>query len=137
MHFKISAFPSLFALFAVSSIASPLEVRKTLDVWSPKITSPTAGTVWVTGSTVNVTWDTSDAPKQISNGAAVMLRDDSGPVPPENPYLKESRSFDLRDGWVTVEVPNVPPADNYVLVLFGDSGNWSEQFEITEDATST
>ncbi|KAF9261451.1 hypothetical protein L218DRAFT_870148 [Marasmius fiardii PR-910] len=129
MHFKLSALTSVLALFAVASTASPLEARKALDVWNPRITSPNADTVWVVGTKVNVTWDTSDAPQRISSGSAVMLRNSTGPTPADL-YLKKVNTFDLRDGTVEVTVPDVPPGTDYVVVLFGDSGNWSPEFEI-------
>ena len=61
-------------------------------IWNPKITSPTAGTVWTAGSVQMVTWcalipahniahetnvsklrDTSDAPSTISEASKVVL----------------------------------------------------------------
>ncbi|KAF8633867.1 hypothetical protein AX15_001201 [Amanita polypyramis BW_CC] len=36
-------------------------------VYNPHITSPAAGTMWIVGSTVSVTWDTSDMPPDITN----------------------------------------------------------------------
>ncbi|KAK1224202.1 hypothetical protein PQX77_012902 [Marasmius sp. AFHP31] len=98
------------------------------DVWSPRITSPTAGAKWVAGSTVTVTWDTSDAPELISNGAAVRLNKAGW----GGQYLKEFRSFDLRKGSVDVVVPDVGPADDYSITLFGDSGNFSPDFSIVK-----
>lgn len=130
MQFTLSTLTSVLALFAITTTASPLEARKALDVWNPNITSPDATTVWVVGTKVNVTWDTSDAPNQISNRAAVMLRDSTGPVPAENPFLKEFGSFDLRQGTVEVTVPDVQTGSDYRIVLFGDSGNWSPEFNI-------
>ncbi|KAL0570142.1 hypothetical protein V5O48_011820 [Marasmius crinis-equi] len=132
MQFKASAIASVLAFFATSSVASPLQARKALDVWSPKILTPNANTVWVVGTTVNVTWDTTDAPVNISNGAAVQLRKGNGPAPIDDPYLKPVRSFDLRTGWVEVTVPETPAGKDYLIDLFGDSGNWSEEFEIAE-----
>ncbi|KJA24372.1 hypothetical protein HYPSUDRAFT_200596 [Hypholoma sublateritium FD-334 SS-4] len=39
--------------------------------------------------------------------------------------------FNLTDGSVQITVPNVPPRDDYLIVLFGDSGNTSPAFSIT------
>lgn len=49
------------------------EVEKKRDVFDPTIISPNAQTTWTVGQQVNVTWDTSDAPEQISNGSLVTL----------------------------------------------------------------
>lgn len=55
MKFTTSILASALAYFAVSVNAAPAG-RSALDVWNPTITSPTAETVWIVGSTVNVTW---------------------------------------------------------------------------------
>ncbi|EEB92329.1 hypothetical protein MPER_09179 [Moniliophthora perniciosa FA553] len=152
MQFKACAILSAIAATVSSVTASPLQARKALDVWAPTILSPNASTVWVVGTTVNVTWrvsqilhslvllmrpvfnrDTSNAPVNISNGAAVLLN--KGDPPKQVQYLKDFRSFDLRSGWVEVSVPNVEPDTDYFITLFGDSGNWSDKFEIVEEET--
>lgn len=57
MMFKSSLIATALAYFAASSsMASASPVPQPLDVWNPTITSPVAGTVWVIGTTVNVTW---------------------------------------------------------------------------------
>ncbi|KAI4525589.1 hypothetical protein K525DRAFT_261036 [Schizophyllum commune Loenen D] len=130
MFFSISSLVA--ASLALVASASPVEQsardalggRAADDVWSPHILTPNAGTVWVIGQSVNVTWDTSDAPPVISNGASVVLRKEVLP-------LTLIDDFDLRAGFVTVTVPNVAPANDYSIVLFGDSGNDSEDFTIT------
>ncbi|KAL0067072.1 hypothetical protein AAF712_005859 [Marasmius tenuissimus] len=156
MQFKASALASVLAFFATSSAASPLEARKTLDVWSPRIIAPDASIVWVVGEKFNVTWDTSDAPKQISNGAAVLLRKNDTTAPVEGvvifqtpsfeyptpihpkPWLKPFQSFNLTDGWVEITVPSdAKPDTDYQITLFGDSGNWSKKFEIKAAETGT
>ncbi|KAJ8092599.1 hypothetical protein PM082_006924 [Marasmius tenuissimus] len=138
MQFKASALASVLAFFATSSAASPLEARKTLDVWSPRIIAPDASIVWVVGEKFNVTWDTSDAPKQISNGAAVLLRKNDTTAPVEEPWLKPFQSFNLTDGWVEITVPSdAKPDTDYQITLFGDSGNWSKKFEIKAAETGT
>jgi hypothetical protein len=90
-----------------------------------------------------VTWDISHVPKSISNLFSVRLRKDERQTPREfiffdlrtlTSYLLIltvvlAYNFDPRKGHVEVTVPWVV-AGNYTLVLFGDSGNWSEQFEI-------
>ncbi|KAE9389704.1 hypothetical protein BT96DRAFT_834539 [Gymnopus androsaceus JB14] len=115
------------AFFAAAS-AKPV-VREMLDVWAPTIISPNASTVWTEGQKYNVTWDTSNAPANISNGASVVLG--------ENGDLTETGiGFDLRQGWVTVTCPSdLTPGDFYSIVLFGDSGDQSDQFSIVEPSS--
>ncbi|KAJ2978330.1 hypothetical protein NQ176_g3876 [Zarea fungicola] len=100
------------------------------DVWSPRIIQPNAATVWTVGQTYNVTWDTSGAPEQISNGAAIALRNETQLIQ----YLAEFHSFSLRDGFKEIIVPDVAAGTDYRIVLFGDSGNWSDKFAIVKDA---
>ncbi|KAG9227753.1 hypothetical protein CCMSSC00406_0000601 [Pleurotus cornucopiae] len=45
-----------------------------------------------------------------------------------------AQGFLLKDGQVSITVPNVPPRNNYIVVVFGDSGNTSPQFRITGGA---
>jgi len=101
------------------ALASPL------DVFVPPILSPNAATVWTAGAVETVTWDASGAPADISNGAAVVLRKD-------NTNLATLASgFDLRSGSVDVTVPSdVAPGNDYQIILFGDSGNLSQDFTI-------
>ena len=62
MFFSISSL--IAASLALVASASPVEQtardalvgRATEDVWSPHILTPNAGTVWVIGQSVNVTW---------------------------------------------------------------------------------
>lgn len=63
-------FSAGLAAFTSSVLAAPIAKR---DVFDPTILSPNADTVWVVGTQVNVTWDTSDAPEDISNGSLVTL----------------------------------------------------------------
>ncbi|KAG6853571.1 hypothetical protein C0991_003167 [Blastosporella zonata] len=42
-----------------------------------------------------------------------------------------AQNFKLRAGEVQITVPSVPPRDDYIIVLFGDSGNSSPAFAIT------
>ncbi|TRM59247.1 hypothetical protein BD626DRAFT_572827 [Schizophyllum amplum] len=123
MFFFITALIAMFALAVQAMPVVPVS-RGALDVWVPHILTPTTGTVWTVGTTANVTWDTSDAPERISNGAAVLLRY----IPP---YATLAEGFDLRAGFVEVEVPEVTPDTNYTITLFGDSGNISNEFTIT------
>ncbi|KAL0574372.1 hypothetical protein V5O48_007573 [Marasmius crinis-equi] len=125
---QLTTTTAILAIVASFASATPLK-RATLDVWSPRIISPDATTVWVAGSTVNVTWDTSDAPVLISNQAGITLNKDDR-IGSEG-FLKDFGSFSLLDGSAEVTVPVVPAGDDYSITLFGDSGNSSPHFTIT------
>lgn len=122
-------FTSLFATLALSfvSVVSGAAVvpRSAQDVFVPSITSPTPDTIWTMGKVETVTWDTSNAPVNISNGASVYLKD----------YGTLVKGFDLRSGSVNVTVPflwdsMVNPDKLHRIILFGDSGNESADFKI-------
>ncbi|KAF8996309.1 hypothetical protein BDQ17DRAFT_1284548, partial [Cyathus striatus] len=112
----------LVSVAAIAVQASPLKLvpKAALDVYVPTIIYPTAETVWNIGKVANVTWDTSNAPKHISNRAAVYLREAD---------LVLAKDFDLRSGFVNFTVP-VVPLGQYQITLFGDSGDWSPCFQI-------
>ncbi|KAF8888351.1 hypothetical protein BD779DRAFT_1396025, partial [Infundibulicybe gibba] len=104
--------------------AVPVTVR---DIFDPTISSPKAGDVWVVGQTVEVTWDTSNAPVDISNASSVWLRKGTSVL---NGQTLLAQGFDLRSGSVSVVVPSLVPGDDYHIILFGDSGNVSPAFSI-------
>ncbi|KAI0074133.1 hypothetical protein K474DRAFT_1665793 [Panus rudis PR-1116 ss-1] len=120
----------LFFIFAFATLVSALPVQlQTRDVFVPPVTYPHAGTVWKIGQRHNVTWDTSGAPVNITNkiGSIVLAKGDRL-IGLANRLAK---GFDILDGRVEVTVPDVTPADDYAVVLFGDSGNFSPHFTIT------
>ncbi|PPQ64359.1 hypothetical protein CVT24_008428 [Panaeolus cyanescens] len=121
-----TAVSTLLAAFAVSAAlpAADLEVR---DVFVPPITSPTAGAIWTLGQTQTVTWDTSNAPVNITNKNGVIRLRRGGLTSP----LILAKGFNILDGSVEVTVPLVVESTDYSIVLFGDSGNFSPQFTIT------
>ncbi|EJD53063.1 hypothetical protein AURDEDRAFT_110845 [Auricularia subglabra TFB-10046 SS5] len=113
-------------LAASSALAAP--VLETRDVWTPHLLYPHVGTVWKLGARHNVTWDTSDAPENISNGAAIYLRKAERTLV-DKPL---AQGFDLRAGRQEIVVPtDITPGCDYRVVLFGDSGNWGDEFTIT------
>ncbi|PFH53286.1 hypothetical protein AMATHDRAFT_187885 [Amanita thiersii Skay4041] len=156
MMFKLSTSTLLLILIVVQifldCIAKPVcdpcrspygEKRSTLEaipkldartVYNPRIISPGANTEWVVGSTVSVTWDTSDIPSDATNtnGKVVLgyLQGNS-----ENEHLCKfytlADGFDIHQGEVHVDVPRVTPRKDYIIVLFGDSGNRSARFTIS------
>ncbi|KAF5341622.1 hypothetical protein D9611_002162 [Ephemerocybe angulata] len=110
------------ALFASAVSAAPA------DVFVPHITAPIAGAVWKIGSTQEVTWDTSNAPGQISNPEGnIFLRDVTQGITLLDSPL--ATGFNILEGKQAVHVPNVA-AGPYEIVLFGDSGNFSPTFQI-------
>ncbi|KAI0266998.1 hypothetical protein BC834DRAFT_823000 [Gloeopeniophorella convolvens] len=111
--------------------AASVGVRASKDVIDPHITSPSAGSVWVVGTTQTVTWDTtgtspSDTPGKIELGFIVpgQIGENLGIASPL------ATNIDLTTGSQQVTVPDVPPGTTYIVVLFGDSGNASEEFTI-------
>ncbi|KAI0081662.1 hypothetical protein K474DRAFT_1259092 [Panus rudis PR-1116 ss-1] len=130
MSFMIQTLAFVFAVFATSAKALPLVSR---DVIDPPITSPDASTVWHVGETQTVTWDTSGIPPpaNVTNqkGKVVLgfLTDDSEHLMIDSPLAD---GFSIFDGKVQVIVPNVPDRTDYIIALFGDSGNISPKFTI-------
>ncbi|KII86653.1 hypothetical protein PLICRDRAFT_43293 [Plicaturopsis crispa FD-325 SS-3] len=118
---------TFLALLAMA-FAAPVQLGAR-DVFVPPVTYPHTGTVWKAGARHNVTWDTSNPPKQITNpnGTVVLakayrLKDLDHPL---------ASGFSILDGRVEITVPDVAPGDDYEIVLFGDSGNYSQNFTIT------
>ncbi|KDR73665.1 hypothetical protein GALMADRAFT_251447 [Galerina marginata CBS 339.88] len=114
-----SLFAALFFLFAVRATPLTLVAKDKLDVFVPRIIEPDSQTVWKVGQTALIVWDTSNAPSTISNEASVIL----------HKYGVLAEGFDLRDGSVTVTVPDVEPGP-WFITLFGDSSNYSPVFTI-------
>ncbi|KAJ6557723.1 hypothetical protein B0H19DRAFT_1148413 [Mycena capillaripes] len=121
----LSAFVPVVLAVAASAGLTPL------DVFVPRITSPTAGAVWVSKTQQNITWDASDAPPTISNKALLLLRKGNHTAP-----FILAEGFDLRAGSLEITVPWVLADDDYEFVLFGDSGNFSPAFTIQSDSSA-
>ncbi|KAI0328182.1 hypothetical protein GY45DRAFT_1210559, partial [Cubamyces sp. BRFM 1775] len=104
------------------------------DVWSPPIIKPDAHTVWTAGTTVEVSWDTSTRPRQVTNydGRLVLGYLEDGDETDEHLDFDHplAEGFNLTQGHIQVRVPDVDPANDYVVILFGDSGNRSPRFTI-------
>ncbi|KAF9453097.1 hypothetical protein P691DRAFT_801954 [Macrolepiota fuliginosa MF-IS2] len=120
-----------FSLLFSAVLGVPLAQR---DVFNPTITNPHDGTVWMVGTKEQVTWETDNIPpdSQLTNptGQVILgfLENNSLNLQLENPLAK---GFNIRDGKVTITVPDVPPRNDYIIVLMGDSGNASPAFAIT------
>ncbi|KAH7921314.1 hypothetical protein BV22DRAFT_1019579 [Leucogyrophana mollusca] len=121
----IITFLSLFAM-AISLPVARLQAR---DVFVPPILYPHAGTIWKVGNHHNVTWDTAGAPVNITNSIGHIYLVVHGLIDLDNEL---AGGFNILDGRVVIQVPDVAPADDYALVLFGDSGNFSPNFTITD-----
>ncbi|OJA14747.1 hypothetical protein AZE42_03192 [Rhizopogon vesiculosus] len=127
-------------LFTISSLALlalsvPLKLR---DVVDPPITSPTAGTVWQVGETQLVTWSTTGLSPNVTNPVGMLvlgyMYNNS-----ENLMLNAplATNINYMAGQAQITVPIVDTRDDYIVVLFGDSGNASPEFTITNDSSSS
>ncbi|KAH9855867.1 hypothetical protein C2E23DRAFT_901200 [Lenzites betulinus] len=114
-------------LFQIASAAPTVQLERR-DVYSPPVLYPHTGTVWYKGQTHNVTWDVSSPPVNITDKTGLITLRKSGiPTP-----LILADGFDILLGRVEVKVPWVVEGDDYSVVLFGDSGNWSQDFTINQ-----
>ncbi|PBK91979.1 hypothetical protein ARMGADRAFT_1013727 [Armillaria gallica] len=114
----------LTALFAGAS-ASSAAVRR--DIFNPPILSPSTGTTWTVNTTQTVSWDTSNPPDLITgrNFSSIRLTKGGRQLP-----VVLADKFDILLGKINVKVPWVTEGDDYTIILFGDSGNWSKRFSI-------
>ncbi|KAH9852786.1 hypothetical protein C2E23DRAFT_150550 [Lenzites betulinus] len=123
----ILVFVALFGIFQIAA-AAPLSELERRDVYTPPVLYPHAGTVWYKGQTHNVTWDVSSPPVNITNKIGrIMLRKGNIGTP-----LILADGFSILLGRIEVTVPWVIEGTDYSVVLFGDSGNWSQQFTINQ-----
>ncbi|KAJ7781759.1 hypothetical protein DFH07DRAFT_386349 [Mycena maculata] len=120
-------FVALFATFSlVASAPTPLE----RDVFSPPVLYPRNGTVWRVGERHNVTWDISNAPKQITNSIGMIVLVKNGlMIDLDHPLAQK---FPILTPHHEIVVPDVEPGNDYQILVFGDSGNTGEMFTITE-----
>ncbi|KAK0503970.1 hypothetical protein EDD18DRAFT_1131565 [Armillaria luteobubalina] len=130
MFFLVALFSAF--LFAVT-IAYPASKPQELMVWSPAITSPTSSTNWYTGTFHNVTWETDGMPEEVKNTTGLLLlgHQSNGS---ENLDINHplANKFLLSQGWVLCTMPNdTEPRSDYMVVLFGDSGNTSPPFNVS------
>ncbi|KAG1870150.1 hypothetical protein DFJ58DRAFT_653248 [Suillus subalutaceus] len=108
------------------ALSAPLSAVMKRDVWVPTIIEPTSASTWSVGGTFLVTWDTSSEPSEVTNPTGqVYLR--QGDATESSPI---AYGFALTDGEVEVTIPDDTVPGEYMIVLFGDSGNWSEEFLI-------
>ncbi|PCH39997.1 hypothetical protein WOLCODRAFT_98097 [Wolfiporia cocos MD-104 SS10] len=133
-----------FMIYALSLLlilahGAPLNFD-TRDVVDPPIISPNASTVWKVGEKVTVTWNTSGIPSSGVTDKDGMVVLGYLTVASEHLMIDDplAQGFPLTDGKVSFVVPSVPTRTNYIVALFGDSGNISPTFTILGDnSTST
>ncbi|KAJ7069658.1 hypothetical protein C8F01DRAFT_1113496 [Mycena amicta] len=126
----MSRLMSLCLFFFLSvALAAPLISR---TVYDPPITNPNAKTVWTVGTVQTVTWNATGIPEGIPGKLQLgFLTSES-----ENLSTILAQGFNLTDEKVQVTVPDVVKRSNYILVLFGDSGNISPEFTIEGGSAS-
>ncbi|KAG2055462.1 hypothetical protein BDR06DRAFT_844271, partial [Suillus hirtellus] len=108
------------------ALCAPLSAVMRRDVWVPTITCPTSDSTWTVGGSFLVTWDTSSKPDQVTNpNGEIYLR-----LGDETQSSPIASGFALTDGQIEVTIPTGTTPDKYRVVLFGDSGNWSDEFPI-------
>ncbi|KAI0784341.1 hypothetical protein C8Q75DRAFT_392209 [Abortiporus biennis] len=112
---------TLLAAFLRFAVASPTTSLNEKDVFVPPVTAPVEGAVWKSGET-----DTSSAPVNITNSVGFILLRSNGITTP----VVLADNFSILQGQVEVTVPSVLTRDDYSIVLFGDSGNFSPDFTI-------
>ncbi|KIN99604.1 hypothetical protein M404DRAFT_154737 [Pisolithus tinctorius Marx 270] len=116
---------SFFALMSLLALAMSVPLQKR-DVFVPPVLDPHQETVWYVGQQAEVVWDTSNAPAQITNSEGQIYLVVNNLI--DFDYLL-ANDFNILDGSVMVTVPDVPTGI-YAIVLFGDSGNFSQNFTI-------
>ncbi|KAF8587494.1 hypothetical protein K439DRAFT_1614286 [Ramaria rubella] len=131
---QLTFYSTFFALLVVLSTAwstLALPVLQLRDVINPRITFPTAGAVFKAGQTITVTWDTSVLPVGSPNKGMIVLGVNT--TTSENLQLDSplAEDFLLTDGSHEITFPeNLTTKHNYILDLFGDSGNISPEFTV-------
>ncbi|KAG6334258.1 hypothetical protein ID866_4833 [Astraeus odoratus] len=120
-----------FVLMSLLVLVMPMPLyRQKRDVFVPPVLYPHEGTVWIVGQYHNVTWDTSNAPANITNPLGKIYLVVNNLI--DFDYLLAD-GFNILDGRTVVQVPDVQTGDGYAVVLFGDSGNWSHNFTIKSE----
>ncbi|KAG1879166.1 hypothetical protein F4604DRAFT_1753476 [Suillus subluteus] len=121
-------------LFTITSLALlalslPLNLR---DVVDPPITSPTAGTKQL------VTWSTDGLSSNVTNPVGMLvlgyMYNNSENLMLNSPL---ATNINYTVGQVLITVPDVETGEDYIVVLFGDSGNASPEFTIINDSSSS
>jgi len=121
----ITTFVYLLLTSFLTVLAIPIDLESR-DVYVPPVLYPRQGTVWLVGEHHNVVWDTSNPPVNITNKIGQILLRKADLTTP----LILADKFNILLGKIEVTVPWVQDGDDYQVVLFGDSGNFSPKFTI-------
>ncbi|KAF8873496.1 hypothetical protein CPB84DRAFT_1690722, partial [Gymnopilus junonius] len=116
------------------------------DVFIPPVTYPTNGTVWHINERTHVSWDTSNAPVNITNPIGLILLCKSNIGLPGKLFhstatlyptllLILGNGFSILQGKVGITVPWVVDSDNY-QVDHDNGGNFLPFFMITGSGVS-
>ncbi|KIM35888.1 hypothetical protein M413DRAFT_324580 [Hebeloma cylindrosporum] len=121
-------FASIFPILAFVSLVAGAPVHLVgRDVFVPPVILPNHKSVWKVGTTQTVTWNVTNPPKQITNTNAMIVLVTDGRLDIEHPL---ATGINVLKGTAQVVVPKVAPGKNYQILVFGDSGNTGEFFEI-------
>jgi len=131
MQFTTSVFAALLVVLSMTWSTLALPVLLEREVFDPPITFPKAGNVFKAGQTITVKWDTSSLPKDTPNKGEIVLghlTEGSENLDVDHPLASD---FLLTAGSQKITFPsNLETKTNYILDLFGDSGNISEEFTV-------
>ncbi|KAH7885267.1 hypothetical protein F5I97DRAFT_1943585 [Phlebopus sp. FC_14] len=98
--------------FLALTVSLPVHLQPR-DVFVPHILYPHAGTVWIAGNHHNVTWETDNAPVNITNPQGMVYLASNGRIDLDNQL---AGGFNILDGRVEIQVPYVPTGSNYAIV---------------------
>jgi len=127
----ITTFVYLLLTSFLTVLAIPIDLESR-DVYVPPVLYPRQGTVWLVGEHHTVVWDTSNPPVNITNKIGQILLRKADLTTP----LILADKFNILLGKIEVTVPWVQDGDDYQVVLFGDSGNFSPKFTIKSATNS-
>ncbi|KAL9710938.1 hypothetical protein Ac2012v2_005478 [Leucoagaricus gongylophorus] len=128
----------IFIPLGVKSLAEASSLRnirrESNIVFSPHITSPTSKAIWPMGSVQNVTWETTDLPNEKRKNTGIVmlgyLEDGNEHLDIRHPL---ATGFRIDQGYVLITVPRrIAERNDYICVVFGDSGNISQKFKIVK-----
>lgn len=123
IHAKIKALLAT-PLLAAIVLAGTFDGTAHAAVWDPTITAPTAGTIWIGGTTHTVTWSLKGEPTELTDKTGVLYLEHNGIIDVDHPLAS---GFSMLAGHVSITVP-VVLVGRYRLVLMGDSGDQSPTF---------
>lgn len=123
IHSKTKALLAAPLLTAIV-LAGTIDGTAHAAVWDPTITFPTAGAVWIGGTTHTVTWSLRGEPTELTDKTGVLYLEHNGIIDVDHPLAS---GFSMLAGHVSITMPFVL-AGEYRLVLLGDSGDQSPVF---------